>query len=149
MKLFLPNGAIHAVPEPAPQEPPAQPAEAVPYDYKEEAAQEAAECWKDETMVGIPPDLRLAKVFAKHLADWMQIAARAYRGVEFYRGIIDQCGKTIGVEAYASDDGSVQQDVLALKLPELVKHLIPESERALRLASVPVQEDKPAEEELS
>lgn len=41
----------------------------------------------------------------------------------FYRGIVSQIGEMFGVAAKTSDDGSVQQDVLALKVPELVATL--------------------------
>jgi hypothetical protein len=43
---------------------------------------------------------------------------------EFYRGIVTQIGELLGPEAKTSDDGSVQLDVLALKVPELVKKLL-------------------------
>jgi hypothetical protein len=122
MKLFLPNGAPHAVPEPPPLVEGDTPQ---PYDYKEEAIQITAQCWTDEETKDIPMDARLAAAFARRLAAWMQTAAHAYKGVEFYRGIIDECGAAIGVEAYTSDDGSIQEDVLALKLPELVRKLVP------------------------
>lgn len=50
-------------------------------------------------------------------------AAQYLRGLEFYRGIVVQIGDMFGVAARTSDDGSVQQDVLALKVPELVAAL--------------------------
>lgn len=141
MKLFLPNGhAIETAPTPEtavnPQE----------YDYASEASQIAAQCWCDEETSGITMDPRLAGAVAKRIAFWMQTAAQGYRGAEFYRDLLDQCGRYIGIEAFTSDDGSVQQDTLALKIPELVLHLIPESERASRAASVPVMDEKPAQE---
>jgi len=118
MKIFLPNGAPHAVPEPPPEEAPKE------YDYMTEALEHAAQCWCDDDTKDIPMDDRLAKACAKRIAAWMQTAAQGYRGAEFYRDIIDQCGAAIGIEAYTSDDGSIQEDVLALKLPELVKKLV-------------------------
>ena len=54
---------------------------------------------------------------------WENSAARAYRDVDFYRGIVIQIGELFGVEAKTSDDGSIQEDVLALKVPELVNAL--------------------------
>jgi hypothetical protein len=124
MKLFLPNGTPYEVP-PEPDKPEAVPSEAPqPYDYKDEAIEAAVQCWQDKETKGIEMDGRLAAAVARRIAGWMQIAAEAYKGVEFYRGIIDQCGATIGIEAYTSDDGSIQEDVLALKLPELVKKLV-------------------------
>lgn len=125
LKLFLPNGAPHRVPEADPfvlECPPSSAAQ--PYEYKEEAIEVAARCWQDSETQDIPVDARLAAAFARRLAGWMHIAADGWKGAEFYRGIIDQCGAAIGPDAYTSDDGSVQQDVLALKLPELVKQLV-------------------------
>ena len=140
LKLFLPNGAPHAVPsEPVVEATPETPKE---YDYMEEGRQFAAQCWCDEETKGIPMDTRLAEACAKRIAAWMQTASQGYRGAEFYRDLLDECGRALGVEAYTSDDGSIQQDVLVLKVPELVKRLIPESEREARAASVPVVDEK-------
>ena len=52
--------------------------------------------------------------------NWIETAASAYRDVEFYQSIVRQIGEMFGQEAKTSDDGSIQQDVLALKVPELV-----------------------------
>jgi hypothetical protein len=54
---------------------------------------------------------------------WRDTAAMFSRNQDFYQGIINQIGAIIGPEAFTSDDGSVQDSVLALKLPELVKGL--------------------------
>lgn len=54
---------------------------------------------------------------------WRETAAMFSRNQEFYQGITTQIGEIIGPEARTSDDGSVQDSVLALKLPELVKGL--------------------------
>lgn len=144
MKLFLPNGVPYEVPpEVPPEEPPTlPPLDPKDYDYMEEGRQFAAQCWCDEETKSIPMDTRLAEACAKRIAAWMQTASQGYRGAEFYRDLLDECGRALGVEAYTSDDGSIQQDVLALKIPELVKKLIPESERESRAASVPVADEK-------
>ena len=48
-------------------------------------------------------------------------SARLYAGnAEFYRGLVREIGAMFGPVAYTSDDGSVQDEVLALKVPELV-----------------------------
>lgn len=54
---------------------------------------------------------------------WMETTAQQIRNVDFYRGIITQIGDIFGVAARTSDDGSIQDDVLALKVPELVRDL--------------------------
>lgn len=59
---------------------------------------------------------------------WKETAAFHSRNEEFYRGIINQIGEILGVEAYTADDGSVGDSVLALKVPELVKELKEQNE---------------------
>jgi hypothetical protein len=93
------------------------------YDYKDEAFKVAVECWTDDETKDIQMDVRLAAAFASRIAEWMQTASEGYRGAELYRGIIDECGKHIGIEAYTDADGVIQEDVIAQKLPELVKAL--------------------------
>jgi hypothetical protein len=51
---------------------------------------------------------------------WCETAARHLRNEEYYRGLIIKIGEALGPEAYTSDDGSLQQDVLCAKVPELV-----------------------------
>lgn len=46
------------------------------------------------------------------------------KGLDYYRGVLVTIGEAIGREAYIAEDGSVQQDVLIAKLPELVKELV-------------------------
>ncbi len=51
----------------------------------------------------------------------------------YYRGLVTQIGELFGVESRISDDGSVQDDVLCAKVPELVQRYairwIPVTER--------------------
>lgn len=58
---------------------------------------------------------------ARVLAWADQRDAWASNGLEFYRGIVWKIGDMFGVAARISDDGSVQDSVLALKVPELVE----------------------------
>jgi hypothetical protein len=53
-----------------------------------------------------------------------EIARQHAGNEEFYHSIVVQIGEMFGEAAKTSDDGSVQQDVLALKVPELVEDLI-------------------------
>lgn len=85
-----------------------------------EARQLAAQCWCDDETKDREMDVVLAEAVARRIAGWMDASAQAYRDADFYRGIIREIGEMFGVEAKTSDDGSVQQDVLALKVPELV-----------------------------
>ena len=125
MKLFLPNGGTHDVPA---ETKPLPTLDGVPqaeqsYDYKEESIQYAAQCWQDEETKDKVFDAGLAFAFAKRLAFFIQTAADYARGAEYYRGIIDQCGAHIGIEAFTSDDGTIQEDAVAARLPELVQKL--------------------------
>lgn len=55
---------------------------------------------------------------------WKETAERHCCNKEFYKSIVEQIGKLFGRDAHISDDGSVQQDVLALKVYPLVKSLV-------------------------
>jgi len=57
---------------------------------------------------------------------WELIARQYARDFGFYRELVTTIGKEFGIEAYTSDDGSVQDHVLALKVPELVAALMAE-----------------------
>lgn len=58
------------------------------------------------------------------VSNWTETAALNQRNTDFYRGIVIEIGELFGVAAKTSDDGSVQEDVLALKVPELVRSLL-------------------------
>lgn len=55
---------------------------------------------------------------------WIETAREYANGLEFYRGIVQQTGAHFGPAAYTSDDGSVQDSVLALKVPELAQQVV-------------------------
>lgn len=61
---------------------------------------------------------------------WEETARQYARNMEFYRGIVELIGEQFGDAAKTSDDGSLQQSVLALKVPELVSALRARLERA-------------------
>ena len=54
---------------------------------------------------------------------WIEDASLFCKNMEFYRGLVYQIGEMFGVEAKTADDGSIMQDVLALKVPGLVSAL--------------------------
>jgi len=88
--------------------------------YMEEALQEAAQCWCDDETSGKQMDAALARAFAKRLSVWMETAAMMSRNADFFRGLLDQCASHLGREAYTADDGTVMDDPVRLKIPELV-----------------------------
>lgn len=57
-------------------------------------------------------------------SNWRDTAMQHHRNEEYYRGLVIRIGAMLGPDAYTSDDGSVQQDVLCAKVPELVAALI-------------------------
>ncbi len=61
------------------------------------------------------------KELERQVEGWAESAAMFHTGQTFYHNIVIQIGEMFGHPAYVSDDGSVQSQVLALKVPELVK----------------------------
>lgn len=55
--------------------------------------------------------------------NWEQTAAQIQRGTAYYQGLLDQIGQTLGVAAFICDDGSISDEPLRAKLPELVDTL--------------------------
>ena len=94
------------------------------YDWMDEAMVLAAQCWCDEETKSIEVDPILGEAIARRIALWMQTAAQNQRNADYYRGLLVECGKSIGEMAYTADDGTLCDDVLCAKIPELVDHLI-------------------------
>ena len=53
----------------------------------------------------------------------MHVAGMYCKGMEYYRGLVEQIGQTIGESAYIQDDGGKVDSVLCAKVPELVEEL--------------------------
>ena len=87
----------------------------------DDAREMAAQCWCDSETEGKDMDVTLGEVVARQIAFWMDIAAQNQRNTDYYRGLLERCGKAIGEEAYIADDGSRAEDVLCAKVPELVE----------------------------
>lgn len=68
--------------------------------------------------------------------NWQDTAAFHLRNEQYYRGLLERIGNLFGVAAKTSDDGSVQQDVLCIKVPELVESRIAWLEKEARLYKV-------------
>lgn len=86
----------------------------------------------DETLSSLPEVIKLLKegeLFNPEphpdsgQGKWREMARMYVNTSDFYQGIITGIGEILGVEARTSDDGSVQDSVLALKVPEIVKRL--------------------------
>lgn len=61
---------------------------------------------------------------------WKETGAGFLRDAEFYRGLLDDCAKHLGPAVFVSDDGSVQDSPLRLKVPELLAQAIAERDAA-------------------
>lgn len=55
---------------------------------------------------------------------WKESAAHFAKGMEYYRGLLDEIGNAIGEQAFICDDGGRSEGVLRAKLPELVRQLV-------------------------
>jgi hypothetical protein len=88
---------------------------------EEEALQIAAQCWCEKETKHLVMDITLAETVAKQIAFWMEIAAQNERNTDYYRGLLERCGKAIGLRAYTQDDGGITEDVLCAKIPEIVE----------------------------
>jgi hypothetical protein len=51
---------------------------------------------------------------------WKETAKQHCKNEDYYRGLVQEIGKHFGAYAYTSDDGSIQQDILCAKVPDLV-----------------------------
>jgi hypothetical protein len=60
---------------------------------------------------------------------WIEAAAQHLRNEEWMRGLLEQIGALFGDAARTSDDGSVQDSVLLLRVPELAAAMKAERDR--------------------
>jgi hypothetical protein len=67
--------------------------------------------------------------FANIRDAWEEACGQAQKNVDYYRGLLDWCGHVIGRDAFICDDGSVSDDVLRAKIPELVSELQKDASR--------------------
>lgn len=71
---------------------------------------------------------------AQETSGWEEIANQHYRNEEFYRGLVHQIGNMFGIAARTSDDGSIQDSVIALRVPELVARVLQKLEEIHEIA---------------
>ncbi len=76
-----------------------------------------------------PADRRIEHLRAENerlkaqAASWEETAEQHCRNKFFYRDLLDQVAKHLGPEVFVSDDGSIQDEPLRLKIPKLVEKL--------------------------
>ena len=90
------------------------------YDWMDEARMIAAQCWCDPETEDKEMDPMLCEAIAQRIAFWMQTAVQNQRNTDYYRELLEQCGKSIGDRAYTADDGTRMEDVLCAKIPEII-----------------------------
>lgn len=61
--------------------------------------------------------------WAKERDAWYETAQQHCRNELYYMGLLDEIAENFGEDAYQSDDGSIQDDPIRAKLPELVASL--------------------------
>lgn len=100
-----------------------QEAEVHPMDVA--AIEAIAQGWCEPETIRQEMDVVLATAIARPvsrlLRNWYDTAAQNARNTDYYRGLVVEIGAMFGNVAYVSDDGSVQEDVLCAKVPELVR----------------------------
>lgn len=96
---------------------------------KQMAEEFAAQCWARPATQHLVMQPELATAFANELAGWLEFGAQMQDNMSFYRDIVHQIGELFGNDAKTSDDGSLQDSVLALKVPELVRGVVAECAR--------------------
>ena len=103
-----------------------------PEQFMDEANRAALCCWMETKQSMI--DAGLLESVSNRIAAWMATSAEMSNNAEFYHGIVTKTGEQFGKAARTSDDGSIQDSVLALKVPELVAGLFKALEIANRSA---------------
>jgi len=66
----------------------------------------------------------------REMEAWKDSAATFSRNADYYRGLVTRIGEMFRIEAKTSDDGTVQEDVLCAKVPELVAAALARAEKA-------------------
>lgn len=84
----------------------------------ESAAREMTENYKQICRILSIVEIKKDKINLER-DNWEETAEQNQRNTEYYRGLLDQIGHTIGVAAYIQDDGGIV-DMPWAKLPELV-----------------------------
>lgn len=79
-------------------------------------------------MDGYIEQLGTPKTLAEAIAErnaWVESAAQFSRNEDYYRGLLDECAKHIGPEAWKADNGDVVDDEpVRARIPDLVAELV-------------------------
>lgn len=67
---------------------------------------------------------------------WQAEAAQQMRNAAYYRGLLTRCGVVFGVDGCTSEDGSIQDEPLVAKVPELVERQAAQLTAALKAEAI-------------
>ena len=84
---------------------------------------DAAQCWCDDRVSDRVMDPELATVIAEKLQNWILTANQYFCNAKYYHDLLEECGRTLGIEAFTADDGTISETVLCAKVPELLNKL--------------------------
>ena len=106
------------------------------YDKLQAAPKRKPEPMVDHHAMGLVPKSTVA---------WYDTSLQYARDMEFYRGLVTEIGEMFGDAAKTSDDGSLQDSVLALKVPELVRSILwkPLTSTKLESPAPPAEKEDP------
>lgn len=62
--------------------------------------------------------------------NWEETARQYCRNANYYRDLVVRCGQAFGLLAQTCDDGSLVEDVLCAKVPELVQEALKARDQA-------------------
>ena len=77
---------------------------------------------------------RRAEENLRNANHWQEVARMHAKNEEYYRGLVVQIGDAMGHDAYVADDGTVSDDVLCAKVPELVVSMMTRKDK-LKMAT--------------
>jgi hypothetical protein len=90
-------------------------------DWMDEARVAASMCWQDDETAHLVEAIELREAIAKRIAGWIGIACQNQQNADYYRGLLERCGKAIGDRAKTAHDGTKLDEVLVARIPEIIE----------------------------
>jgi hypothetical protein len=92
-------------------------------NFRSSAREQIAQVWCHKKHKKKRFDAALANDLAVIVELWMETAANTMAAATMYRELLVKCGNLIGIESRLSDDGSLQDEPLPMRIPEVVAEL--------------------------
>lgn len=83
-------------------------------------ALELRDAYQTQTQGMLDASKKRTKELYDEMVGWQDTSMMFYRGQKFYQDIVINCGILLGEETFTSDDGVVQDNVLALKVEDVL-----------------------------